>query len=69
MSVILTATTWKTKALYAHKHWSNWSGGGVGGGVGGSVCETKNKIAYSKVSPRVQNWLKSHVIILIQVYA
>jgi len=66
MSVILTATTWKTKALYAHKHWSNWSGGGVWGG-GGSVCETKNKIAYSKVSLGVQNRLKSHVIILTQV--
>ena len=65
MSVILTATTWKTKALYVHKHWSNWSGGGVRGG--GSVCETKNKIAYSKVSVGVQNRLKSRVIILIQV--
>ena len=66
MSVIQTATTWKTKALYAHKHWSNWSGGGVGWV---SVCETKNKIAYSKVYLGVQNRLKSHVILLIQVYA
>jgi hypothetical protein len=41
----------------------------VVGGGGGSVCETKNKIAYSKVSLGVQNRLKSHVIILIQVYA
>jgi len=53
----------RTQTLVELECW--WEG--VGGG--GSVCETKNKIAYSKVSPRVQNWLKSHGIILIQVYA